>query len=447
MALRFLPIGRIRSRALVEAPSKRSQMRSDVKYFMLQSTSERTSHHGVPGIDRSVAGDSNPNRYVGIWAAFPIERRLVAICSIFSGTGSCVPCRRIDNQSFVRNEFYLDYSQPIDSSENEATVRKIREITDISERRYAATDRVASELAREAGRAALDDSGIDPESLDVLIVAHNFGDVREVGGHSDTVPTLAARVKEALGIRNPHCVASDLPFGCAGWVQGVIHADYFLRSGDARRALVIGAETLSRVCDPHDRDSMIYADGAGAVVMEGVETPRPVGILSHATRSDTTDTARLLWMGPSYAENDEDRGLYLKMRGRELYEYAVKTVPEVVSLSLSRAGIALTEVDRILIHQANAKLDAAILRRLFRKHELPVPDEDVMPMTISWLGNSSVATVPTLFDLVRKGEVEAPDFDAGDIVVFAAVGAGMNANSLVYRFPTRARSEEPGSRA
>ena len=358
----------------------------------------------------------------------------MAIRSVFSGTGSCIPCRRVDNDSFVENRFFRDYSEPIDASENVATVRKIREITDISERRYAADGEVTSDLAREAGRAALEDAAIDPETLDYIIVAHNFGDVRTVGGHPDTVPTIAARVKEGLGIRNPYCVGFDLPFGCAGWVQGVIHAHYFLRSGDARRILVIGAETLSRVCDPHDRDSMIYADGAGAVVMEARETDSPVGILSHASRSDTVDTARLLWMGRSYADN-EDGGVYLKMQGRKLYEYAVQTVPEVVALSLSRAGVCLSEVDRVLIHQANAKLDAAILRRLFRRCDLECESEAIMPMTISWLGNSSVATVPTLFDLIRRREADEPDFEAGDVVVFAAVGAGMNANSLVYRFP------------
>ena len=105
---------------------------------------------------------------------------------------------------------------------------------------------------------------VDPETLDYVIVAHNFGDVQADRLRLDFCPTLAARIKERLRIKNPSCVAYDLPFGCPGWLQAVIQADYFLRSSDAARALIVGAETLSRVSDPHDRDSMIYADGAGA---------------------------------------------------------------------------------------------------------------------------------------------------------------------------------------
>jgi len=218
-------------------------------------------------------------------------------------------------------------------------------------------------------------------------------------------------------------------------LQAVIQADYFLRSGDATRALVVGAETLSRVSDPHDRDSMIYADGAGAAVLEAVEAEEPVGILSHATRSDTLEHARLLWMGPSYDPEHPDGRLFLKMYGRRLYEYAIKTVPGVVRESLNRAGLTLTDVNKVLLHQANAKMDQAILDRLFRLYEVEEIPAHIMPMTIAWLGNSSVATLPTLFDLMRRDALDGQSFRSGDIVVFASVGAGMNINSLVYRYP------------
>jgi 3-oxoacyl-[acyl-carrier-protein] synthase-3 len=131
--------------------------------------------------------------------------------------------------------------------------------------------------------------------LDYIIVAHNFGDLAADNRRSDLVPTLAARVKHRLGIRNPSAIAYDLPFGCAGWLQAVIQADYFIKSGDAKRALVIakralviGAETLSRISDPHDRDSMIYADGAGACVLEGVASGSPLGIMAHSRGNRTT---------------------------------------------------------------------------------------------------------------------------------------------------------------
>lgn len=355
--------------------------------------------------------------------------------SVFKGSGSCLPSQRIDNQAFLRNQFFLDYGQPLDPADNPRVIEKFREITEISERRYAADDQVASDLGTEAAEAALDDAGIDPETLDYIIVAHNFGDVRADNPRLDFCPTLAARIKERLQVRNPYCVAYDLPFGCPGWLQGVIQADYFLRSGDANRALVVGTETLSRVSDPHDRDSMIYADGAGAAVLEAAAADEPAGILSHATRSDTLNHARLLRMGPSYDPGHPGDRLFLKMYGRKLYEYALQNVPGVVRQSLDRAQLALTDVNKVLLHQANAKMDHAILDRLFRLYGLEEIPRNIMPMTISWLGNSSVATLPTLFDLMRRGRLDNQGFLPGDVVVFASVGAGMNINSMVYRTP------------
>ena len=355
--------------------------------------------------------------------------------SVFTGSGSYLPARTVQNRDFLGNRFFLDYAQPIDPADNPRVVGKFGEITEISERRWVTDDLVASDMGAEAAGAALADAGTDPETLDYLIVAHNFGDVRSDTLRSDLVPTLAARIKERLGIRNPHCVAYDLPFGCPGWLQAVIQADYFLRSGDARQALIVGTETLSRVSDPHDRDSMIYSDGAGAAVLEATEADAPVGILGHATRSATLAEARLLWMGPSYDPEHPDRRIFLKMHGRKLYQYAVQTVPGVVKESLDRSHLTLADVAKLLVHQANAKMDHAILERLFKLYQVEDIPERIMPMTISWLGNSSVATLPTLFDLIRRGQLEHHGIGSGDVLVFASVGAGMNINSLVYRCP------------
>ncbi len=365
----------------------------------------------------------------------PNDRMATRRHSIITGSGSSVPTRRIRNLDFMGHEFFLDYGHPIDPAENPRVLAKFEEITEISERRYVTDDLVASDIGAEAAERALGDANMDAESLDYIIVAHNFGDVRADRLRLDFCPTLAARVKERLGIRNPSCVAYDLPFGCPGWLQAVIQADYFLRSGDASSALIIGAETLSRVSDPHDRDSMIYADGAGAVVLEAVRGDKPMGVLSHATRSDTLEHARLLWMGPSYDPEQSDDRLFLKMYGRRLYEYALQTVPGVVRESLDRAQLTLSDVTKVLLHQANAKMDHAILKRLFKLFGLEEIPEGIMPMTIAWLGNSSVATLPTLFDLMRRGDIEGQGLSSGDLVVFASVGAGMNINSLVYRYP------------
>jgi len=354
--------------------------------------------------------------------------------TIITGTGSYIPTKRVGNDEFLNSRFFMDYDQPIDTAEIEKTVRKFQEITEISERRWAEDDQVASDLGFLASEKAIEDAGIDRESLDYIIFAHNFGDVLSGNRRCDFCPSLAARVKQHLEIENPECIAYDLPFGCPGWVQGVIQADYFLRSGDAKSALVIGGETLSRISDPHDRDSMIYSDGAGATVLEARETDDEIGVLGHAARSDTIDHARLLWMGETYDGSNGDETLYLKMYGRKLYNYALTNVPGVVKKSLDRAGLGLTDVKKVFLHQANAKMDEAILKRIFKLYKVSEIPDGIMPMSISWLGNSSVATVPTLVDVVVRGEMNGQRVDPGDAVILASVGAGMNVNSVVYRW-------------
>ncbi|MEE3245577.1 MAG: 3-oxoacyl-[acyl-carrier-protein] synthase III C-terminal domain-containing protein, partial [Bacteroidota bacterium] len=276
---------------------------------------------------------------------------------------------------------------------------------------------------------------LDPETLDYIIVAHNFGDVKHGSNRSDMVPALAARVKHKLKIKNPECVAYDVPFGCPGWLQGMIQADYYIKSGDAKKILVIGTETLSRVIDLHDRDSMIYADGAGATILESREADQRTGILAHKTRSDTYRYAEMLTMGCSYNITEENKqDLYLKMNGRRLYQYALETVPLSIKACLDKAEVPIEKVKKVLIHQANGKMDDAIIDRLYKLYGYEEAPEGIMPMIISWLGNSSVATVPTLLDLILKNKVEGHSIEAGDLIVFASVGAGMNINAVVYQF-------------
>jgi 3-oxoacyl-[acyl-carrier-protein] synthase-3 len=355
------------------------------------------------------------------------------IRSIITATGSHIPAVRVPNEHFLDHDFRGADRQPL-SKTNDEIVKQFESITGIRERRYVPDDLVTSDIAYEAARNALDSSGIDPESLDGIIVAHNFGDVRAGSVRSDLVPALAARVKRRLGIRNPYAQAWDLVFGCPGWLQGVIVADSMIRAGDNQRILVIGADTLSRISDPHDRDSLIYADGAGAVVLEKQETDQDVGILAHAVRSDTIDHGELLSMGPSYNPDVFIEALFLKMEGRKLYKYALNTVAGAMREALQRANVDLRDVRKVLIHQANGKMDEAILAAVYELYGLGDPPSDVMPMTISWLGNSSVATVPTLLDLILKGRMDGHTLAPGDVVVFASVGAGMHINAAVYRF-------------
>lgn len=357
------------------------------------------------------------------------------IYSVITGTGSYIPARRRKNEDFMSHTFY-DSTGTIIETPIEDIVGKFQDITTIAERRYAESGESTSDMAKIAAERAIEASGIDKEKLDYIIVAHNFGETQADNNRIDTVPSLAARVKQKLGIANPNTVAYDILFGCPGWVLGVIQADYYLRSGDARNVLVIGADILSNVSDPHDRDSMIYADGAGAAVLEGRESTTPIGILGHNSRTDALQYVNMLHMGYSYnPELAQEHNYYLKMNGRRLYQYALENVPKTIKAGLDKLNIGIDAIKKVLIHQANGKMDDAILERLFHLYGVKEIPAEVMPMTISWLGNSSVATVPTLLDIVMKGKLKPHNLESGDTVVFASVGAGMSINSVVYRFP------------
>ncbi len=355
------------------------------------------------------------------------------IYSVITGTGSYIPNTIIKNEDFLTNEFYDQNGKKIQKS-NQEIIEKFEAITTIQARRYVQKNQLTSDIATLAAIEAITHANIDKEQLDYIIVAHNFGDVRNDNRQVDILPTLAARVKHNLKIENPKTIAYDLPFGCPGWLQGVIQADYYIKSGDTHKVLIIGAEVLSRISDPHDIDSMIYADGAGAVILEAKESNSPMGILAHNTRSDTIEHAKMLFMDKSYNPNCEfkDR-LYLKMFGRKLYQYALETVPKAIKDCIEKCQIDIKDIKKILIHQANGKMDEAILKRFYNLFDIQLIPEDVMPMTISELGNSSVASIPTLLDLILKGKLKPHSINKDEIIVFASVGAGMNINSIVYK--------------
>ena len=245
------------------------------------------------------------------------------------------------------------------------------------------------------------------------------------------MPCLASRVKHSLRIKNPKCVAYDILFGCPGWVEGVIQAQAFIKAGMAKKCLVVGSETLSRVLDKHDRDSMIYSDGAGATVIEATDDEG--GILSHETASFTYDEAYYLFFGNSNNQDLDRDTRYLKMHGRKIYEFALNEVPKAMKECLDNSGFKITDLKKIFIHQANEKMDEAIIKRFYRLYKTEVP-EDIMPMNIQTFGNSSVATVPTVYDLVRKNKLGNHELNKGDLIMFTSVGGGMHINAITYRY-------------
>ncbi len=352
--------------------------------------------------------------------------------TVITGTGCFIPDEIKTNKDFGIHEFYGDDSLRITVPSEEIT-RKFQGITGISERRYASSEHTASDLAYFASEKAIIDSGIDRESLDQIIFAHNYGDIPKHHTQTDAVPSLASRLKQKLGIVNPSCIAYDILFGCPGWLQGVIHSDAFFKAGVAKKILVVGAETLSRVIDPYDRDSMIFSDGAGATVVEYKETSSDSGILSCGVQSHCVNEAAYINFGKSFFPGSDPRLRFIKMKGRKVYEYAIKNVPVAMKECLMKAGVDILDVKKIFIHQANEKMDEGIIKvlyRLYGHNEIP---EHIMPMNIHTYGNSSVATIPTLFDQVLKNNFPDHNLNRGDIVLFASVGAGMNINAVCYR--------------
>jgi 3-oxoacyl-[acyl-carrier-protein] synthase III len=356
------------------------------------------------------------------------------IYTVIKGSGSYIPPVIIPNDHFINYRFFDPATRAPYESDNRKIIEKFREITDINERRYCLPDETTSDLGYKAALDAIESSGIDPETLDFIIAGHNFAEMTYDNFRIDLVPCVAARIKKKLGLKNPAIFVHDVIAGCPGWIQSLIIADLYLKSGQYKRGMVVGTDVLSRSADPFDRDAMIYADGAGAVIVEAVESKLPTGILSHAIQADAMESDYLvsgLSLNPDYEQKD----LFIRMKGHKVYVYAITNVPRVVKRSLQLAGLTLTDVKKVLIHQANKKMDQSILERVFKLYKIKDIPEGVMPMTIDFLGNSSVATVPTLYDLISKGKLEGHRFESGDIILFTSVGAGMIINSVVYKIP------------
>lgn len=352
--------------------------------------------------------------------------------TIIIGSGSYIPEVEIENDTFIENPFCFDDGRRIQNN-NQDVIAKFQEITGIASRRYVNQDQSCSEIASISAFRAIENAQIDPETLDMIIVAHNFGDVISGSNQTDIVPSIASRVKHQLGIKNPFCVPYDIIFGCPGWVQGLIHAHINIQAGEAKRCLIIGSEVLSRVVDPYDRDTMIFADGSGAVVVEGKEEEQKRGILSHATVSHALEEKDYLYFGKSFNRFGNEQTKFIKMKGHKIYQYALTEVPKAIKYCMDKIELPLESIDKILLHQANEKMDEAILKRLFKLYNIKEIPEGIMPMIIERLGNSSVATVPTLFDLIQKGELPKHSFSTNDKILLASVGAGMNINCVAYQ--------------
>ncbi len=283
-----------------------------------------------------------------------------------TGSGSYIPGIIVKNTDFSEHHFMNEDGSPFDYP-NEIVIGKFKSITGIEERRYAEPTILTSDMGYIAAQKAIEAGGIDPETIDYIIMAHNFGDLKQGAIQSDTVPSIASRVKHKLQIKNPSCVAFDVLFGCPGWIAGMLQAYAFMKAGMAKKCLIIGAETLSRAVDPHDRDSMIYSDGAGATLLE--ITDEEGGIIAHESASFTYTEKDYLFFGKSFNKDSDPDVRYIKMHGRKIYEFALNQVPLAMKSCLDKSGIPIDNVKKILIHQANEKMDEAIIHRFYKLYD------------------------------------------------------------------------------
>jgi 3-oxoacyl-[acyl-carrier-protein] synthase-3 len=322
------------------------------------------------------------------------------IRSTITGVGSYLPQRVLSNH---------DLAQLVDTSDEWIVAR-----TGIRERHIAAEGEMTSDLATAAARAALQHAGLAATDVDLIVLATSTPD--------QTFPATAATVQSRLGITSG--AAFDLQAVCSGFIYGLTTVDCFLKTGQAKRALVIGAETFSRILDWKDRSTcVLFGDGAGAMVVEtaqGKGTTDDRGILASRIHSDGRFRDKLyVDGGPSSTQTVG----HLRMEGREVFRHAIGNISEVMLQTMTEQGISAGDVDWFVPHQANRRILEGTARKLGLREERII-------MTIDKHGNTSAASVPLAFDVaVRDGRIKR-----GDLVLMEAMGGGFTWGATLVRY-------------
>ncbi|MVT64134.1 beta-ketoacyl-ACP synthase III [Bradyrhizobium pachyrhizi] len=325
---------------------------------------------------------------------------MTAIRSVVLGCGSYLPERVLTNAELATR---------IDTSDDWIVQR-----TGISERHIAADDEFTSHLAIKAAQAALAHAQVDAQSIDLIVVATSTPD--------NTFPATAVAVQHGLGIN--HGVAFDLQAVCSGFVFALATADNFLRAGTHKRALVIGAETFSRILDWNDRGTcVLFGDGAGAVVLEAQQqsgTTSDRGVLTTHLRSDGRHKAKLFVDGGPGSTRTVG---YLRMEGREVFKHAVGMITDVIVDAFNATGFTAEDITWFIPHQANKRIiDASA-------HKLHIAPQKVV-LTVDKHGNTSAASIPLALSVaVKDGRVKK-----GDLVLFEAMGGGFTWGSALVRW-------------
>ncbi|MBP2278868.1 MULTISPECIES: beta-ketoacyl-ACP synthase III [Sphingomonas] len=316
--------------------------------------------------------------------------------SVIIGTGSALPTRRVSN---------AELAETVDTSDE-----WIVERTGIRFRHIAGPDETTATLAADACRAALGSAGLSAQDIDLIVLATATPD--------QTFPASATKVQAMLGIDD--CVAFDVAAVCSGFLYALQVADAMLRSGAAKRALVIGAETFSRILDWEDRATcVLFGDGAGAVVLEAQDTGAR-GILAVRLHADGRHNELLYVDGGPSTTGTVGK---VRMKGREVFRHAVVNLASVMTETLAVARLSAGDVDWLVPHQANARILDATARKLNLS-----PDKVVV--TVDQHANTSAASVPLALDTaVKDGRIKH-----GDLIVLEAMGGGFTWGAAVIRF-------------
>jgi 3-oxoacyl-[acyl-carrier-protein] synthase-3 len=320
--------------------------------------------------------------------------------SVILGCGSYLPARVLSNEELARK---------VDTSDDWIVQR-----TGIRERRIAAPGELTSDLGRKAATAALNDAGIDAQTIDLIIVATSTPD--------QTFPASAVTVQAGLGITRG--AAFDMQAVCSGFVYALATADALLKAGSFKRALVIGAETFSRILDWNDRTTcVLFGDGAGAVVLEAQQLPgdrSDRGVLTTHLRSDGRHKSKLyVDGGPSSTQTVG----HLRMEGRAVFKHAVSMITDVITDAFKATGYNADDIDWFVPHQANKRIidDSA--------HKLGIAPQKVVT-TVDKHGNTSAASIPLALDVARRdGRIKK-----GDLVLLEAMGGGFTWGSALVRW-------------
>lgn len=320
-----------------------------------------------------------------------------------TGSGSAVPAASLDN---------FGLSKIVETSDEWIATR-----TGIRERRLAKPDERLADLAAEAGKNAIAMAGIDATDLDMILLATST---------ADDLFGSASQVQARIGASK--AVAFDLTAACSGFVFGLVTAAQFIRTGTYRNVLLIGADVLSRWVDWSDRRTcVLFGDGAGAVVLQANPEDRLLGfeIRSDGTQNQCLNLPYQADPMPLAGDIAVGKGTFtpITMAGKEIYRFAVKQVPEVIEKSLHRSCLETSEIDWLVLHQANQRILDAVAQRL------KIPAEKTVSNMVRY-GNTSAASIPLALDeIVRQGKVKP-----GDAIATAGFGAGLTWGAAIFRW-------------